>query len=375
MIEHAITTTLPFQRQGKVPSTRPTIAPGERPWNHNYDPDSFTSPILDFSPPFTSYPFEPDRKNSTCPAPPGRFANNNNKPKASQSSSSDEASPLTPRDRYPVDALDYHLDQRRQQQLPPCARCKRDVTNDMKAMRIGQDVYHGQCFSCYTCRNRLDPLKPTLEYQGRIYCETDYNMMVRHKLTCAACEQTIAAHVRPTRALGNYYHPEHIRCFHCNKPVDPDMTGLVERKGKIFCRPDFNKLYLPKCRGCGRAVEKEAVSSADGRLKGKWHKHCFRCHECHEPFPNNTFYIFENTPYCRRDYHKMNRSLCKACDEPVEGRCARTAEGWRFHPNCFTCCVCKCMITDVYYLSDNRIYCANDRLFRSEKRQTFFQQL
>lgn len=84
--------------------------------------------------------------------------------------------------------------------------------------------------------------------------------------------------MRPTLALGQYYHPEHIRCFHCNKPINPEMTGIVERKGKLFCRPDFNKLYLPKCRGCGRAVEKEAVSSADGKLKGKWHKHCFRCH-------------------------------------------------------------------------------------------------
>lgn len=171
-------------------------------------------------------------------------------------------------------------------------------------------------------------------------------------------QQPIAPHVRPTRALGQFYHPEHIRCHHCNKPVDPEMTGLVERKGKIFCRPDFNMLYLPKCRGCGRAVEKEAVSSADGKLKGKWHKHCFRCHvsqsfvlccprslthaynkACDAPFPNNTFYVFDNAPYCRRDYHRMNGSLCRACDEPVEGRCAQTSEGWRYHPQCFTCYV------------------------------------
>ncbi|KAI9490604.1 hypothetical protein BDB00DRAFT_768545, partial [Zychaea mexicana] len=235
--------------------------------------------------------------------------------------------------------------------------------------------YHPQCYSCFTCRNRLDPHRPPLEYQGRVYCDIDYTMMVQQRPACAACHQPIAPHVRPTRALGRYYHPEHIRCSHCNKPVDPKMTGLVERKGKIFCRPDFNLLYLPKCRACGRAVEKEAVSAADGKLKGKWHKHCFQCHECHCAFPNNRFYVYKNAPYCRRDYHKMNNSLCKGCDDPVEGRCAQTAEGWRFHPNCFTCYMCQCLITDVYYMSDGRIFCSKDRQHRSEKRHTYFQQL
>jgi hypothetical protein len=28
-------------------------------------------------------------------------------------------------------------------------------------------------------------------------------------------------------------------------------------------------------------IEKQAVSSADGQLKGKYHKECFNCHVCH----------------------------------------------------------------------------------------------
>ena len=71
----------------------------------------------------------------------------------------------------------------------------------------------------------------------------------------------------------------------------------------------------------------------------------------------------------------MNNSLCKRCDDPVEGRCAQTAEGWRFHPNCFTCFRCQCLITDVYYMSEGRIYCPRDKQHRSEKRQTYFQDL
>lgn len=55
------------------------------------------------------------------------------------------------------------------------------------------------------------------------------------------------------------------------------MTGIKERKGKIYCQTDFNNLYLPKCQACHRAVEREAVLSLDGKLQGKWHKHCFKC--------------------------------------------------------------------------------------------------
>ncbi|KAJ8660994.1 hypothetical protein O0I10_003216 [Lichtheimia ornata] len=380
--EHAITTGGYQGYHGKT-STAKTIQFQDRQWHSNDSDEFLVSPILDFTPPFAQSSFE--RKNSTSPAPPASILNQQRttKPMASQSTSSDEMSPQTPRlGRHPLDALDYDLFNKRPTAAATtinhhhhhqCTRCRRDVAND--GIRMGQEMYHVQCFSCFTCRSRLDPRLPPHEYQGRIYCETDYNMMVRRRIICAACEQPIGPHVRPTLALGQYYHPEHIRCFHCNKPINPEMTGIVERKGKLFCRPDFNKLYLPKCRGCGRAVEKEAVSSADGKLKGKWHKHCFRCHECQEPFPDNTFYIYNNAPYCRRDYHKMNRSLCKGCDEPVEGRCAQTVEGWRFHPQCFTCCICRCLITDVYYMTDNLIFCPQDKQFRSEKRHTFFQQL
>lgn len=28
-------------------------------------------------------------------------------------------------------------------------------------------------------------------------------------------------------------------------------------------------------------IEKQAVSSSDGQLKGKYHKECFNCHVCH----------------------------------------------------------------------------------------------
>lgn len=146
---------------------------------------------------------------------------------------------------------------------------------------------------------------------------------------------------RPTKAFGHYYHPEHLTCTHCHKPVDEHTTGMVRHKRRIYCRPDFNRLYLPTCRGCGRAVERKAVSSLDGKMTGQWHQHCFRCHACHASFENKTFYVHNNHPYCQRDYHRLNHSLCGKCDLPIEGRCAQTCtgagKGEKYHPHCFTC--------------------------------------
>lgn len=76
----------------------------------------------------------------------------------------------------------------------------------------------------------------------------------------------------------------------------------------------------------------------------------------------------------------MNNSLCRRCDDPIEGYCAYTSpENWRFHPNCFTCEVssrkkkemdqgffnhsmkiCHRRLDDEYYVAQGRIYCEMD---------------
>ncbi|KAI8384243.1 uncharacterized protein BYT42DRAFT_561864 [Radiomyces spectabilis] len=282
-----------------------------------------------------------------------------------------EAAAQPPEGAHPPSPSPHHP-YRRAPMTDTCNRCRRKVRTDDQPVSVANKTYHRACYSCFFCRTQLDLSVSPLQIQGNIYCQKDYDLAVR-KPACTACEMPIEPHIRPIRALGRYYHPEHIRCFHCRKTIDPDMTGLVERKGKFFCRPDFNLLYLPKCQACKRAVEKEAVSSKDGKLQGKWHKHCFRCQLCHCSFPNNVFYIYENAPYCRRDYHQLNGSLCHACDEPVEGRCAETQEGWRFHPQCFTCSVCHSGIREtIYYVHEGKLMCFQDRNIRAERRHTRF---
>ncbi|KAI0318934.1 hypothetical protein OF83DRAFT_1113004 [Amylostereum chailletii] len=98
-------------------------------------------------------------------------------------------------------------------------------------------------------------------------------------------------------------------------------------------------MYLPKCRRCSKPIEKQAVSSSDGQLKGKYHRECFNCHTCNKPFPDKSFYVFDGKPFCEYHYHEMNDSLCAApsCGLPIEGPCAVSHAGARYHPAHLTC--------------------------------------
>lgn len=91
------------------------------------------------------------------------------------------------------------------------------------------------------------------------------------------------------------------------------------------------------CRGCGELIHGKSVSSADGRLTGRYHKHCFVCSTCKDPFQTADFYILEDKPYCARHYHLLNNSICTGCDEGIEGQYLETELKQKFHPKCFTC--------------------------------------
>ncbi|EFW18234.1 conserved hypothetical protein [Coccidioides posadasii str. Silveira] len=81
-----------------------------------------------------------------------------------------------------------------------------------------------------------------------------------------------------------------------------------------------------RCRGCGEIIVGKSVSSADGRLTGRWHKACFVCYTCHSPFQTADFYVLDNNPFCAQHYHELNGSLCASCGQGIEGPCLQTEE-------------------------------------------------
>lgn len=58
-----------------------------------------------------------------------------------------------------------------------------------------------------------------------------------------------------------------------------------------------------------------------------------------KPFPDKSFYVFDGKPFCAYHYHEANDSLCAApfCGAPIEGPCAVSHSGARYHPEHLTC--------------------------------------
>ncbi|KAL4077325.1 hypothetical protein V8B97DRAFT_1866260 [Scleroderma yunnanense] len=127
-------------------------------------------------------------------------------------------------------------------------------------------------------------------------------------------------------------------CARCSTKIE-DGRWIQTDGGGVLCERCWKNMYLPKCRHCNLPIEKQAVSSRDGQLKGKYHKDCFNCHTCHKPFPDKEFYVFDGKPFCAYHYHEANDSLCAAisCGQPIEGPCAVNHAGRRYHPEHLLC--------------------------------------
>ncbi|CAE6421075.1 unnamed protein product [Rhizoctonia solani] len=129
-------------------------------------------------------------------------------------------------------------------------------------------------------------------------------------------------------------------CAKCDKRIEDGRWIKIDDGGNtVLCEQDWKMMYLPKCRQCGLAIETQAIYASDGQLKGKYHKECFNCYTCHKPFPDRSFYVHQERPYCKYHYHEANNSLCAApsCRQPIEGPCAMSHSDARYHPEHFTC--------------------------------------
>ncbi|PWY91316.1 hypothetical protein BO94DRAFT_462438 [Aspergillus sclerotioniger CBS 115572] len=122
------------------------------------------------------------------------------------------------------------------------------------------------------------------------------------------------------------------------------------------------------CRGCGDMIMGKSVSSADGRLTGRYHRACFVCHQCRTPFQTADFYVLEDRPYCAQHYHERNGSLCQTCHTGIEGQYQETverrgrgpADRQKFHPDCLKCRTCQIPLKGEYFEWYGQVYCERD---------------
>ncbi|KAG9191036.1 hypothetical protein G6011_09124 [Alternaria panax] len=146
-------------------------------------------------------------------------------------------------------------------------------------------------------------------------------------------------------------------------PQDPAEVSVSPSRHMADPEPQQQEVRRPKaaskgnCRGCSEPIIGKSVKDSSGRLTGRYHKHCFVCRTCADPFPTAEFYVFDNSPYCEQHYHKLNGSLCNACNRGIEGQYLETDLRQKFHPRCFTCTTCRIVLRDGYFEVAGRRYC------------------
>ncbi|KAL2817100.1 hypothetical protein BJX63DRAFT_116666 [Aspergillus granulosus] len=122
------------------------------------------------------------------------------------------------------------------------------------------------------------------------------------------------------------------------------------------------------CRGCGETIMGKSISSADGRLTGRYHRACFVCFQCRTPFETNDFYVLNDRPYCAQHYHERNGSICAGCHNGIEGQYLETNERTgsgpsdrqKFHPECLRCRTCQIDLKGEYFEWNGLVYCERD---------------
>ncbi|OIW31548.1 hypothetical protein CONLIGDRAFT_572532 [Coniochaeta ligniaria NRRL 30616] len=114
------------------------------------------------------------------------------------------------------------------------------------------------------------------------------------------------------------------------------------------------------CKSCALPITGKSISSADGRLTGRYHKACFVCTTCKEPFTSATFYVLDDKPYCGRHYHELNGSLCGGCGNGIEGQYLEDESTKKHHPGCFRCGDCGMVLKDGYFEVNGRAFCEKD---------------
>ena len=151
-----------------------------------------------------------------------------------------------------------------------------------------------------------------------------------------------------------------------NLRKDP-VSGLRPRKDSLAGANRPTGAHKGICRGCEKPIlpAQKSVSSADGRLTGRYHKECFVCRTCQSSFPTAEFYVSADHPYCAYHYHKLENTLCATCGRGIEGHYMETANvagkgREKHHPTCLKCTTCRVQLSHDYFELSGKVYCERD---------------
>uniref|UniRef100_A0A8B9LJE5 Transforming growth factor beta 1 induced transcript 1 n=1 Tax=Astyanax mexicanus TaxID=7994 RepID=A0A8B9LJE5_ASTMX len=115
-----------------------------------------------------------------------------------------------------------------------CQGCSQPIMeNYISALN---SLWHPQCFVCREC---FSPFVngSFFEHEGQPLCEAHYHQS--RGSVCQACREPILG--RCVTAMGAKFHPHHLVCNFCLKPLSKGC--FKEQENKPYCHPCFLKLF------------------------------------------------------------------------------------------------------------------------------------
>ncbi|XP_005175415.1 lipoma-preferred partner [Musca domestica] len=168
----------------------------------------------------------------------------------------------------------------------------------------------------------------------------------------SAIDPNMQIYPKPTRdSASGILGPSSSR--HKEDEVEALTDYLVQSMGSPQDLESYGICY--KCKE--RVVGENSGCTAMDQI---YHIACFTCSQCALNLQGKPFYTLDGKPYCEYDY-LQTLEKCSVCMNPILERILR-ATGKPYHPQCFTCVVCKKSLDGVPFTVDatNQNYCIED---------------
>eukprot|EP00090_Calanus_glacialis_P039535 TRINITY_DN6882_c0_g1_i4.p1 TRINITY_DN6882_c0_g1~~TRINITY_DN6882_c0_g1_i4.p1 ORF type:complete len:478 (-),score=147.06 TRINITY_DN6882_c0_g1_i4:159-1592(-) len=226
---------------------------------------------------------------------------------------SEQAGKVERRDSFDSAGMLRELDKIRRQ----CYGCSEEVQSG--GCTANGRTFHKECFKCSNCKKMLEEKFFTAEDEP--LCENCYKVDDK---TCDICSKAIAGDCLMSK--GKHFHQDCMKCSVCGEVLSGTYFTAMD---KLICEKDYRETEK-SCSDCGCVI-------------------------------SGPYYTLDNEKVvCETDYKKMLGN-CERCREVVEGKILKVSGGF-YHPDCFTCVVCKESLVGVpFSLDDDKLaYCSED---------------
>jgi paxillin len=138
--------------------------------------------------------------------------------------------------------------------------------------------------------------------------------------------------------------------------VKSQITDLDNMLGSL--QSNMNRKGVDtSSKGVCAACDKPILGKAINAIGKTWHPEHFTCGQCEMELASVTFYEYNGTPYCEKDYHELFAPRCAYCNGPILDRCMKALDK-TWHPEHFFCTLCgKHFGNEGFHSKDSKAYC------------------